>query len=137
MPKLSALQKHFSRVISFPRLLPITTSVGVLATAAFLPASKAQGVLTNGATQAGTLLANQTNSWIFTANKGDSIVVRMGATVFTPLVSLYGPDASLPDSNSGAGSSTRDGETSFRATDSGPSRWWLPYILPTAPAIIS
>ena len=43
----------------------------------------AQGVLTNGWTYNGTIAAGQSNTWTFTANAGDSVVVRVGELTST------------------------------------------------------
>jgi hypothetical protein len=51
--------------------------------------------LVNGASQAGTLLANTTNFYTFTANKGDSINVRLGTTGFYGEIQLFGPNGAL------------------------------------------
>src|ERR1043166_7365054 len=58
-----------------------------------------QGALTNGAIYTGTILANTTNSYTFTAATGDSLVVRDGLLTasgfFNPWLRLYGPDGAL------------------------------------------
>ena len=50
----------------------------------------AQTVLTNGANEAGSLLANTTNAYTFTASTGDSINVRLGST-YSGKLQLFGP----------------------------------------------
>jgi hypothetical protein len=51
--------------------------------------------LVNGANQAGTLLANTTNSYTFTANTGDNINLRVGTTGFNAWLQLFGPNGTL------------------------------------------
>src|SRR2546430_2555268 len=57
--------------------------------------ASAQTVFTNGANQAGTLLASDLDSWAFTANAGDSINLRVGTTSFYGKLQLYGPNGAL------------------------------------------
>ena len=57
--------------------------------------ASAQTVLNNGANEAGTLVANTTNSYTFTANAGDYINLRLGTTGFNGRLQLVGPDSSL------------------------------------------
>ena len=89
----------------------------------FLLASSAsaQGALSNGARQAGTISpAADTDTWTFSANAGDGIVLRVGATNFVPEIQLYGPDSALVgDAFTGSGGS-RDAQLSLRATNGGP-----------------
>src|SRR5258706_4800646 len=75
-------------------------SLWVLATLlyAVYPAnSQAQGALTGGANHDGTIAPiGDADSWTFTANTGDSIVLGVGTlsstNFFEPWIQLYGPD---------------------------------------------
>jgi hypothetical protein len=76
------------------------------------------GPLTNGSTYLGTIDTGDIDAWTFTANAGDSIIVRMGELVtgtITPHLRLYGPDGVLLDSSSAAAAA----EVTVRATNSG------------------
>jgi len=75
------------------------------------------GPMVNGTTYLATIDTGDIDAWTFTANAGESIVVRMGETTtsLTPQLRLYGPDGMLLDSTfSGAAT-----EVSARATNSG------------------
>ena len=53
-------------------------------------------VLVNGANQTGIIFTNTVaDSYIFTANTGDSINLRLGTTDFSGRLQLYGPNAAL------------------------------------------
>ena len=71
--------------------------------------------LVNGGNQAGTLLANTTNSYSLTANAGDSIVLRLGTVGFYGNLSLYGPNGAVLK-NVADGT---DAELDYTATNSG------------------
>jgi hypothetical protein len=77
------------------------------------------GALTNGVQNVCGLPTGDLDVWTFTANIGDSIVVRAGETnagsLLTPWVRMYSPTGVLLDSNSGSSA----GEVTFRATNSG------------------
>ena len=55
--------------------------------------------LTNGGNHDGTIVLNGTNTYTFTANTGDSIVLRCGELTgiasFAPWIHLYGPTSAL------------------------------------------
>jgi hypothetical protein len=51
--------------------------------------------LVNGANQTGIIFTNTTDSYTFTANKGDSINVRLGTTGFYGAIQLFGPNGAL------------------------------------------
>ena len=57
------------------------------------------GPMTNGAMYAGTISSGDLDAWSFTANAGDSVVVRVGtlmnANNFNPWLRVYGPDGTL------------------------------------------
>ena len=77
------------------------------------------GPMTNGVAHQGNLPVGDLDVWNFTANAGDSIVLKMGQTSdtnnFDPWVRLYGPDGALLASSSG----TSAAEVTIRATNSG------------------
>ena len=57
--------------------------------------------MVNGTTYLGTIETGDIDAWTFTANAGESIVVRMGevtSSTLTPQLRLYGPDGVLLDS---------------------------------------
>jgi hypothetical protein len=77
--------------------------------------SNAQTALVNGGNQGGTILTNTTDSYTFTANKGDSIVLRLGTTGFDGNLGLYGPSSVLVKT----AASGMDAELDYTATNSG------------------
>jgi hypothetical protein len=80
----------------------------------FVDIACAQIVLTNGANQAGTLLANTTNSYTLTANTGDSIVLRLGSS-FNAKLQLKGPTGAFL----GLAQDSPDNLIAYTATNSG------------------
>ncbi len=68
--------------------------------------ARAQGALTNGWTSQGNIaVPGQSDTWTFNANKGDSIVLRIGElfnTSFTPKIQLFNPANGLVTSTFGA-----------------------------------
>jgi hypothetical protein len=78
------------------------------------------GPMTNNVMHTGNLQVGDLDVWNFTANSGDSIVLRMGELVngssLAPAVWLYGPNGALLDSNGAGGVAA---EVSVRATNSG------------------
>jgi hypothetical protein len=77
------------------------------------------GTLTNGAASSGTIDVGDLDMWTFTANPGDSIVLRMGGTNFNPQIDLYGPTGKLIDTGGNGVSGNRDALISVTATNSG------------------
>src|ERR1035438_4732045 len=77
--------------------------------------AKAQGALTNGGNQSGTLLASTTNSYTLLANAGDGLVLRLGTVGFYGNLSLYGPNGALLKTVA----SGYDAELDYTATNSG------------------
>ncbi|HLX94363.1 MAG TPA: PPC domain-containing protein, partial [Verrucomicrobiae bacterium] len=75
----------------------------------------AQTTLINGANQTGTIFTNTTDSYIFTANKGDSINLRLGTSGFPGILQLYGPDSLLL----GTVNDSTDDLIAYTATNSG------------------
>jgi hypothetical protein len=78
------------------------------------------GPLTNGVMHTGAIDVGDADIWSFTANTGDSIVVRMGeltnGSPLTPAIWLYGPSGALLGA---FGSSSAAAEVAVRATNSG------------------
>jgi hypothetical protein len=74
-----------------------------------------QASLVNGANQAGIILTNTTDSYTFTANTGDNIVLRLGTTGFYGNLNLYGPNSALVKT----AASGMDAELDYTATNSG------------------
>jgi len=60
-----------------------------------VPAGDGGGTLTNGANATGTITLGRQDLWSFTANKGDSINVRLGTFGFPGNLELYGPTGAL------------------------------------------
>src|SRR5438309_391554 len=62
-------------------------------------ASATADTLTSGGNHDGTILLSQSDIWSFTANTGDSIVLRGAAltstNTFNPWLRIYGPDGVL------------------------------------------
>jgi hypothetical protein len=78
------------------------------------------GPLANGGRGTGTIDVGGLNQWSFTANAGDSLVVRVGeltdvSGLFDPWVRLYSPTGALLDSQSGYGAA----EIALTATNTG------------------
>jgi hypothetical protein len=77
--------------------------------------------LTDGGIFSGTIAANTTNSYTFTANSGDSVVVRVGELTssgnFDPWLQVYGPDGMLAGSGTVAGATAE--EVALTATNGG------------------
>ncbi len=77
------------------------------------------GAMTNDVMHLGSIDTGDLDLWRFTANAGDSIVVRAGEIStqgFTPGLRLFGPDGALLDSD---GSGYPATEVTVRATNSG------------------
>ncbi len=53
------------------------------------------GPLTNGKKHSGIIDVGDLDMWSFTANSGDNIQLRVGATNLVPQIDLYGPDGAL------------------------------------------
>jgi len=78
---------------AFPGLVAL-----IIATLWVHPAAAQSTALINGGNNIGTITAsgaNATNFWTFTANAGDNIILRLGATNFDVTLNLYGPNAAL------------------------------------------
>jgi hypothetical protein len=96
-------------------------SLAKTGSAPVISASDEGGPMVNGTTYLGTIDTGDIDAWTFTANAGESIVVRMGeitTSTLTPSLRLYGPDGVLLDSIS-SGAFVAAAEVSARATNSG------------------
>src|SRR5262249_24050869 len=66
----------------------------------------AQGAITSGETLTGTIsLANEVDTWTFSATAGDRLILRVGETTlsnFQPQIRLYDPSSTLVATASGA-----------------------------------
>jgi hypothetical protein len=88
----------------------------VLAAMLWVDSARAQGgALVNDGANAGTIGAGGTNTWTFTANAGDNVVLRLGTTNFAPNLGLFGPDGGLLATSGGADDTT----VAFTLTNSG------------------
>ena len=93
------------------------------------------GPLTNGTLNVGTISVGDLDAWSFTANAGDSVVVRVGqltaAGNFNPWLRIYGPDGALVGSGAIAGdvaeevALTRDQQRDVHGVGVGWELWWL------------
>jgi len=82
----------------------------------------AQGEMVNGALYQGNIaITKQVDTWSFTANAGDSVVVRVGqltsTNYFGPWLRVYGPDGTLLGQGDTAGAVGE--EVALTATNSG------------------
>ncbi len=77
------------------------------------------GALTNGAYQTANLNLGELAMWSFSANAGDNIQLRMGATNFVPRIDLYGPDGTFLTNAFTANGSYRDAVLALQLTNSG------------------
>ncbi len=79
------------------------------------------GTLTNGTLNSGELGAGDIDAWSFTANTGDSVVLRVGELTgdyyFQPWLRVYGPDGALLQEGAVAGTAAQ--EIALTATNSG------------------
>ncbi|MGA2247879.1 MAG: hypothetical protein ABSH48_23065 [Verrucomicrobiota bacterium] len=76
---------------------------------------EAGGAMTNGGSFTGTNNLGDLNLWSFTANPGDSLVLRLGTTGYDGNLSLYGPSGNVLKT----AASDDDAEIDVVATNSG------------------
>jgi hypothetical protein len=81
-----------------------------------VPAGDGGGTLTNGANATGTITLARQDLWSFTANKGDSINLRLGTFGFPGNLELYGPSGALLND---AGDNDPDELIAYTATTNG------------------
>ncbi len=77
------------------------------------------GDLTNGAKHLGDLEVGDIDVYRFEATANQSVMVRVGATEFTPWLRLYGPNGALVDETTTGNSFARDGVLATVATNAG------------------
>ena len=78
------------------------------------------GALTNGVAHSGVIAVGDLDVWGFDATAGDSLMIRVGATNFTPWIQLYGPTGALVGQVDLGNTFLRDNILIARAADSGP-----------------
>ncbi|MGH7971262.1 MAG: hypothetical protein ACREIC_21290, partial [Limisphaerales bacterium] len=92
-----------------------------LAAGFILPAGDEGGPLTNGGDYSGTILTGDLDPWTFTANAGQTVLLRIGelttTNYFDPWLRLYGPDGVLVAQGAVAGAI--DSQISLRTTNGG------------------
>ena len=99
-----------------PGKLTIISIATLFLLALFIGIASAQPVLVNGANETGTIYTNTIDSYTFTANKGDTINVRVRTAGFDGYLELFGPDGALL---TWAGGYTDDAIENYTATNSG------------------
>jgi len=108
---------------SYPaRKLSVTQWLMVLALAISVVSPRpalAQGALSNGITSSGTLTTGETNSWTFSANAGDSVVLRMGSAALNPRLQLLSPLGTVIRAAGSANGGFVDTDLSLRVTNTG------------------
>lgn len=77
------------------------------------------GSLTNGLRNTGDLALGDLDTWRFFGSPGDSNVLRVVATNFTPWIRLYGPDGSLVRETTSGNGFAREGAVSLTLTNEG------------------
>jgi hypothetical protein len=77
------------------------------------------GALVNGLLNSASNSLGDLDMWSFTANSGDSIVLRMGATTFNPSIRLYNPIGTLVGAVGSGASGYVDVDLAVQATNSG------------------
>ena len=77
------------------------------------------GALTNGWRHTAKLDLGDIDVWSFVGTPGDSNVLRVVATNFTPWIRLYGPDGALVKETTSGNSFTREGFVNLNITNSG------------------
>src|SRR5438876_5324764 len=94
--------------------------LGVLSLILFTQTAKGQGTLTNGFTDTGTISpAGDSDTWTFSANTGDSLIVRVGEITqtgaFSPRIRLMNPS----EVQIASASDTVAAEVAITATNTG------------------
>jgi trimeric autotransporter adhesin len=77
------------------------------------------GAMTNAFQHSGNIEIGDVDVWTFSANAGDSIVLRMGATGYNPWIRLFGPNGTMVKQEVDGSSGVRDADLQFQATNSG------------------
>ena len=98
---------------------PYTLTLALSPEQIFVTPGDEGGPLTNGWKHTGELNLGDLDVWSFTANSGDGIVLRMGATNFNPSIRLYGPDGALMGTAASGNGGIVDVDLARQATNSG------------------
>jgi P pilus assembly chaperone PapD len=77
------------------------------------------GPMTNGAELTGTISLGELDMWSFTANAGNYVILRMGATNFNPEIRLFGPNGAMVGRAVNPASGGRDTELAVQVTNTG------------------
>src|SRR5207249_3312727 len=106
---------------AYPRVVRLSLLVFMAALCA--DTAKAQNTLTNGGNHDGSILQFQTNTWTFTANASEHIVLRSaqlsgGGVNFYPWMRIYDPNGVLIADSGGANFSVVS-ELALTMTNSG------------------
>src|ERR1051326_1541601 len=96
-------------------LLNLAKSPGTI----FVAPGDEGGPLINGWKHMGRIDLGDLDMWSFSANSGESIVLRMGATNYNPWIRLYGPTGALVGSAGSAIAGDLNAELAISATNSG------------------
>lgn len=83
-----------------------------------VPPGDEGGPMESGANNPGIIALGDLDLWRFTANAGDSVMLRMGGA-FTPLIRVYGPSGALVDDVVSGNLNTRDVVLTMTATNAG------------------
>jgi hypothetical protein len=81
-----------------------------------VPSGEEGGPMATGGNYSGTLTLGDQDMWSFTANAGDTIVLRLGSSGFEGNLNLYGPNGALLKT---AGGNSTDWALAYTATNSG------------------
>lgn len=84
-----------------------------------VPPGDQGGSLTNGFSHAATLTIGDLDVWSFIGTPGDSNVIRVAATNFTPWIILYGPDGTILRETTSGNAFARSGSVSLNITNAG------------------
>gem|GEM_PF-1078088 len=77
------------------------------------------GELVNGAIQTGTLNLGDLDAWSLSAQSGEELFIRMGATNATPWLRMFGPTGALIAESVAGNTLARDGYLTLQATNAG------------------
>ncbi len=89
------------------------------------------GPMENGASNSGNLIIGDLDLWSFEADSGDGLMLRAGATTFTPWLQLYGPSGNLVTNTISGNSFARDGVLTLSAPETGSYTLVLSATYPT------
>jgi hypothetical protein len=80
---------------------------------------QAQEALTSGGTQTGSIAQGETGTWTFTANAGDSLMIRVGSPSFAPRIQVFDPANTQVAEVASGSSLNRDNFVTIAGADSG------------------